>query len=274
MCITSPSVRDTHAAAATAPLWFLHCSGSGPRQWRALLGQLPAGVRSVTPALLGYESSAGWHNASRALTLADEARALEPLLDAEPDGVHLVGHSYGGAVALELALRRPAQVRSLTLYEPVRFALLRSDDTRDDWRAITAVGRGIVALAGSGEVEAAARVFVDYWSGVGSWEALPPHARKGIQLRMPKVCAEFEALFDDRTPLAACGALRMPLRLLVGGRSPRPAQRVVDRLARLCPHAETVRLPELGHMGPIEQPHRLLPHLPGGSREQNWALAA
>ncbi|WP_158809518.1 alpha/beta fold hydrolase [Beijerinckia sp. L45] len=39
------------------------------------------------------------------------------------DGAHLVGHSFGGAVALAAAAKRPGAVRSLTLIEPAMHAL-------------------------------------------------------------------------------------------------------------------------------------------------------
>lgn len=39
------------------------------------------------------------------------------------DGGHLVGHSFGGCVALEAASRRPQAVRSLTLIEPALLGL-------------------------------------------------------------------------------------------------------------------------------------------------------
>ena len=39
--------------------------------------------------------------------------------------MHLVGHSYGGGLALRIARERPEMVRSLTLVEPSCFHLLR-----------------------------------------------------------------------------------------------------------------------------------------------------
>ena len=43
------------------------------------------------------------------------------------DGAHMVGHSFGGAVALDAAARRPGQVKSLTLIEPAMHQLAIGD---------------------------------------------------------------------------------------------------------------------------------------------------
>ena len=58
------------------------------------------------------------------VAFADEAEWLEQFL--EP-GAHLVGHSYGGVIALLAAARRPELVRSLTVIEPPAFAVARGD---------------------------------------------------------------------------------------------------------------------------------------------------
>jgi pimeloyl-ACP methyl ester carboxylesterase len=44
-------------------------------------------------------------------------------VDVLGDGAHLVGHSYGGVVALLAAAHHPERVRSLTVFEPPAFAL-------------------------------------------------------------------------------------------------------------------------------------------------------
>jgi pimeloyl-ACP methyl ester carboxylesterase len=53
-----------------------------------------------------------------------DAALLAPLLD---DASHLVGHSYGGVVALYMAVSRPTAVRSLTLIEPPAFCFAPDD---------------------------------------------------------------------------------------------------------------------------------------------------
>jgi pimeloyl-ACP methyl ester carboxylesterase len=154
---TDPSIAMTRARLLNAtplatalrdddmPLLALHCSGAGGRAFDGWRRRLPDAARLLTPDLMGSGAEPVWPLGA-ATSLAAEAARLAALLP--PQGVHVFGHSYGGAVALELARHWPERVRSLTLYEPVRFALL--DDTPVLWRAITEVGRRIGALTLAG----------------------------------------------------------------------------------------------------------------------------
>lgn len=54
----------------------------------------------------------------------EQAVELAPLL---ADGAHLVGHSYGGVIALLMAARRPEALYSLTVSEPPAFAIARGN---------------------------------------------------------------------------------------------------------------------------------------------------
>jgi pimeloyl-ACP methyl ester carboxylesterase len=58
-----------------------------------------------------------------------QADELAPLLE---DGAHLVGHSYGGVIALLIAARHPEAVRSLAVSEPPAFAVARGEPEVDE----------------------------------------------------------------------------------------------------------------------------------------------
>jgi pimeloyl-ACP methyl ester carboxylesterase len=62
----------------------------------------------------------------------DEAVWFEQFL--EP-GTHLVGHSYGGVIALLAAARRPERLRSLTVIEPPALAIARGNPAADAFAA-------------------------------------------------------------------------------------------------------------------------------------------
>ena len=95
------------------PVVLLHCSGSSGAQWRSLAAQLDARHQVLMPDLIGYGASASW-GGSGTFCLAEETAPVRSILGRLNEPVHLVGHSYGGAVALHLARVRPAFVKSLT----------------------------------------------------------------------------------------------------------------------------------------------------------------
>src|SRR5438034_1784072 len=154
------------------PIVLLHCSGSSGAQWRALAAQLGERYRVVAPDLIGYGAAASWSGRGE-FCLAQEAAAVRSLLGTLGEPAHLVGHSYGGAVALHVARTRPELLRSLTLVEPSAFHLLRNGDPTETaaLREITAVAGDARAARALGDYSGGFGRFVDYWSGPGSWAA-------------------------------------------------------------------------------------------------------
>jgi pimeloyl-ACP methyl ester carboxylesterase len=99
---------------------FVHGSvGNGPATFSAL-GPLEERFDVVVPNRGGYPPGPLVDR----IDFDEQAVELAPLLE---DGAHLVGHSYGGVIALLLAARHPEQVRSLTVSEPPAFAVARGN---------------------------------------------------------------------------------------------------------------------------------------------------
>jgi len=235
--VTVPANRMHPAAPRTSAVICVHSSASSARQWSPLQEALGAGYRVLAPDLLGYGAAPAWH-AERPLSLDDEAREIEPLIAAEPDGVHLVGHSYGGAVALHLALRNPGRVKSVSIYEPALFNLLGEDTAR---RA---------AAAEISAVRIAVRR-VDYWSGLGAWHALPEKRQQGIIARMRKVDSEFDAVFHNPMSLATYRRISVPVLGLLGSVTRRPPREILDLLGTVLPNVTRREIAGAGHLGPL-----------------------
>ncbi len=101
------------------PLLFLHGWGLGPQTYaNGILRLTAAGVRVIAPALPGFAGSESPPLSE--IDLPSYARRVGRLLDVlglEP--AFVVGHSFGGGVAIQLATDRPDRVRSLTLINSV-----------------------------------------------------------------------------------------------------------------------------------------------------------
>ena len=109
---------------------LLHSGGLTSRQWRRLRERLAPRFEVAAPDFLGYRPEARWPDGAP-FHFHRDVELIESLVVGP---AHLVGHSYGGLIALQFALRRPHLVRSIAVYEPVAMGVL--DDEADDYDAI------------------------------------------------------------------------------------------------------------------------------------------
>src|SRR5688572_19936745 len=84
--------------------------------WRPVMKALGDNFRFVTTSLLGYGATAERRTDSDPSVL-HEAEVLEAVIARAGGNVHLVGHSFGGAVALIAAMRKRVPIASLTVLE-------------------------------------------------------------------------------------------------------------------------------------------------------------
>lgn len=254
---TAVSVRETGSGT---PIVLLHCTGGSGNQWRGIAkalatAPLATGTRLIMPDLRGFGESEPWSGRGP-MRLADDAAIVRALVEEVGGPVHLVGHSYGGAVALVAALQAPQDIRSLTLIEPAAFFLLRGSIAEDEalFAEIAAVGDRIASATTRGDYRPALEHFVDYWSGDGAWRSMAPEAQSALGRRIGAIALNFWTTTGERTPLGAVSRLSRPTLLLRGGRSRPIARRIVERLIWTLPNATLREIEGAGHMLPLTHP--------------------
>jgi pimeloyl-ACP methyl ester carboxylesterase len=243
---------------STAPVIALHCSGSSGRQWRHLSPALGHRFRVIAPDLVGCGARPHW-SGERRFRLTDEAAPIVAAIDKTSDPVHLVGHSYGGGVALRVACERPARIASLSLYEPTAFHVLKTCGP-DGWAALTAI-RALAAAGrvdvGRGDPRAAAARFIDFWNGHGAWDGMSPEMQAELARYAPKAGLDFSASIDEQTPLAAYRRFRFPVLLILGEHAPEPTALIARKLAGVLRSCAAIAIAGAGHMGPFSQAERV-----------------
>ena len=212
--------------------------------------QLADRYHVIAPDLYGCGKSPAWPG-ERPLWIDDQIALLASAFERAGERFHLVGHSYGGAIALKAALRFTPKLKSVVLYEPVLFSVLLSNAPQSEAaREIVAVRDDVV----SGESEAAAERFIDYWMGRGTWASAPEARRATLVDAVAAQKPEWHSAFNEPTPLEAFAALDVPTLLMTGTASTAAARGVARLLAGVLPRVRVEEIEGLGHMAPVTHP--------------------
>jgi pimeloyl-ACP methyl ester carboxylesterase len=181
------------------------------------------------------------------------------LLDAlGVDRFALVGASYGGWVALQVAGAAPERVAGLVMIAPPAELVEPDPRLRERWAE---EGR----LVDAGDLDGAADLAALSWLGPDAdddaRDLVRVMQRRAYELQVPAGDVENREL-----PVDPAG-LSVPARILVGAHDLPFFAETARELARLMPRAELVELPWAGHLPTLERPDE-------GVRLLDEALAA
>jgi pimeloyl-ACP methyl ester carboxylesterase len=153
----------------------------------------------------------------------------------------VIGRSYGGAVALNLALRHPDRVRALVLLEGDAPSL--SDEAT---RWISRLTQRIVDVADR-DLDAVAETVIRAVAGDDAWTGMPEAAKEILTVNGPALVAEVRGGFPDVTE-EQLAAVVQPTLLVVGKESLQPGfGEVTSRMVEAMPSAR-VEWVEGGHL--------------------------
>jgi pimeloyl-ACP methyl ester carboxylesterase len=227
---------------------LLHSSGHSGRQWRHLVKALPGPTRA--PDLAGYSDGIPWQDGPA--WEVDVAEILK-LVDGIEGPIDLVGHSYGGAVALRVAARRPERIRRMVLHDPVVWGLLGEDGLGGVEETFAHLDLDRMLDEETGGSRAWLEMFIDFWNGPGAWAAMPSAHQQVLLGIGRKIFREVWDLFVARVSSSDFDSVVAPMRITIGSESPEAAQRVSRCLAKGDCRREVQLLP-CGHMAPVTDP--------------------
>ena len=230
----------------------LHCTMAFGGAWGGVSKALGEGVSLVAPDMPSHGKSPDWDEASdfgETVFAASMAALDEGPMD-------VVGHSFGAATALRMAVEHPERIRSLTLFEPVFFAAALAEGSTaldDDERNLVEMEEALERR----DFDTAARAFNGMWSAGPKWDSLPERSRAAMARAVHVVPMTKPFLYDDNRNLLAPGrmeAVTAPTLVMRGAQSLPMITATNAGLAKRLGNAVEVVIEGAGHMAPISHP--------------------
>jgi pimeloyl-ACP methyl ester carboxylesterase len=209
--------------------------------------------------LFGYGKTPPW-SGDGAQSLEDQAALVEAALPADAEEVCLVGHSFGGSVAMKAAARLSHRVTRLVLLEPNPFYLLRQAGQTVAFAEIMELRNLVKSRGALGAWSEAAEAFAEYWGGAGTWQKMPVERREAFVDGLKPVYFEWDAVMNE-TMLATQWAELLPRATLLASDpdTVRPIREITAILRQACPTWAYEEIPAGGHMAPLSRPDLVNP---------------
>lgn len=219
------------------------------------------GLRNLTaPDMIGHGRARDWDGQGDIHSLCTrDALEIADKMAAKTGPIDLIGHSFGGTIALRIALERPELLRSIVLIEPVLFAAARADEA-PEYRDFIATHRVFEALMQAGDFGAAAQHFQSLWGDGRDFSQAPDSVRRYIMDRLPLISAQTDALHNDSAGIMGylrLEAMGLPVLLISGSETPPIMAAITRALVSRLPNVTQTVIAGARHMAPITHPNQV-----------------
>jgi pimeloyl-ACP methyl ester carboxylesterase len=257
--VTPINVDFVEAGSVGPVVMLVHSSVSGARQWRRLMEDLKDRFRVRAVNLFGYGKTPPWP-AEATQSLDDQARLVEAALPGHTGEIYLVGHSFGGSVAMKAAARLSGRVAKLVLLETNPFYLLAQFGRIDAFAEAMELRNCVKKFGALGQWATAAEKFANYWGGAGAWREMALERRTAFTEALKPNYFEWDAVMNEATSVEQWAILLPRATLLVcDPGTVLPIREIAAILRRSCPGWTYREVPGAGHMAPLTRPDLINP---------------
>ena len=231
-------VSITYEVMGEGPLMaFVHGGGADARAWKPIKKFLPPNYRVLCPNRLGYGGS-GARQRRDEPDHWEDGEPISELLGGEAGSIILCGHSSGGYVALEIALKSNLPISHLVLFEPAVPALLRDvgDDAMYQWTVHHFID-GAATKARRGD-PVGVEMMVDGWNGDGAYHRLPDPVKSHLQNFAEALAEDIQAGFVNTYDLRRLAETHIPTLVVTGDAGKKLASTMARHLAACLPDCD------------------------------------
>lgn len=228
------------------PMVFVHGSYATTSTWKKLIERLAPTHHCIAIRLPGHGGTPDPKDGD-APCIGTELTLLEAAVRQLTDQpIHLVGHSYGGVVALAQALKGSLPLAELTLFEPVATWVLDVANDRPMQARVEAFLSRYRRDAALGLPDVCGQV-IDFWGGADDFAALPPHIREVMATMVANNLRHWDICTRAEHTQADLARMNVPTRLVCGTRSNQVAHAIVNHLHRLLPRSRRWEIDGASH---------------------------
>lgn len=225
-----------------SPIVFIHGSYATTATWKTMVEHLASKHRCILiklPGHCGTPEPRDFSNPSVETELAIIEQVVNRLTD-EP--IHIVGHSFGGVIALAQALKGNLNINQLSLFEPVTVSLL-------DNKMSAVVRKFLVKYRCdvSQEVRFSCGQVIDFWGGKGAFQSLPDFIKEGMETLALNNIRHWDCEANMEYKLADLQRVSVYTRLICGTHSNPIAHAICDLLNSNIPHSNKYTIEGASH---------------------------
>lgn len=227
------------------PMVLVHGSTSDYRIWSSNVEELSKKHRLIVVSLRHFFPES-WDGTGGNFSIQQHAADVAALISTINLGkVHLVGHSRGGAITVEVAKARPDLIRTLILVDgAIQMPVPETAETRASASFNKKLFAALHENIRSGNQELAAEQFIDTLNGPGSWQKAPDFAKAMVRANL------LTALGDKSRPMTTCDDVAkfdFPTLLMRGQNSPKRYEFFYEEMRKCRSFAPSAVIPNASH---------------------------
>jgi len=237
------------------PIVFIHGSWDDHHSWDRVAQRLCLDYRAVTYDRRGH--SASTDTPGQGHLSEDVQDTLDLMKELNLGPAHIIGHSYGANIAIELAITAPQSTLSLFVHEPPVFSLLSGNDELDSLKKESAgLMKETAKMILQGEIEKGARLFIEEVAfGKNSWDKIFNECGRHTILSHADTWLD-QSRDPERLAIDVTGLKKYPNKMTfsTGTESFSTYKEVTKKIAELLPDANIATIEGGAHGSHISHP--------------------
>lgn len=236
------------------PLVLVHGSWGDHHNWDGVVNELSKTFRVLTYDRRGHSQSERLNERGNTEQDVSDLIALIEHLGLSP--AHIAGNSFGAAIALKTAARRPDLFQTLVVHEPPLLGLLKNTPQAQSLlQKVESRIDAVANLVANGKNEEAAKEFVETIAiGPGGWQQLPSQVQQTFIYNAPTWYDETQDAESLQMDTGRLSHFNKPALLTNGTESPPFFLLVLDQLIKAIPGAKRMTFESAGHVPHMSHP--------------------